>query len=365
MEICGQPSLPLPANQHVDFVAIDFETATSDPNSACAVGLAFVVGLEVVATTHRLIQPPGNQYAQGNIHVHGISPEDTEHGLSHRLAGTPPHAGRQALIAHNARFDMSVIKAPPPDGDPHVQQYADFKYIDSIAMARDLVPGRKNLAACAQCLGVELSHHHNAECDAVACAQIAITCIKANHCLNLGEFCFSQPHIRIQELSDLVLPVRTPTPVPRDGTPVGPQYHPNVHPKEIRPQVTFFDPTTPSTKKSLVFTGELSIDRREAMQRAVNVGAIIKTAVSRKTDFLVVGRQYNGPGGTATVSNKGGKGPSHPGRGEKPPPSALRAGVPPSAPGRPPPAPIGAPKHRCGEVISPPSRKGAEKIEKK
>ena len=40
------------------------------------------------------------------------------------------------------------------------------------------------------------------------------------------------------------------------------------------------------------------------MQRAVNVGAIIKTAVSRKTDFLVVGRQYNGPGGTATVSNK-------------------------------------------------------------
>ena len=27
MEICGQPSLPLLANQHVDFVAIDFETA--------------------------------------------------------------------------------------------------------------------------------------------------------------------------------------------------------------------------------------------------------------------------------------------------------------------------------------------------
>ncbi|MFQ8927743.1 MAG: hypothetical protein ACLR53_06905 [Evtepia gabavorous] len=40
------------------------------------------------------------------------------------------------------------------------------------------------------------------------------------------------------------------------------------------------------------------------MQRAVNVGAVIKTAVSRKTDFLVVGRQYDGPGGTATVSNK-------------------------------------------------------------
>lgn len=304
MEICGQPSLPLLANQHVDFVAIDFETATSDPNSACAVGLAFVVGLEVVATTHRLIQPPGNQYAQGNIHVHGIYPEDTEHAPDFLTVWQELHpmlAGR-ALIAHNARFDMSVIKASlAAYGDPYVQQYADFKYIDSIAMARDLVPGRKNLAACAQCLGVELSHHHNAECDAVACAQIAITCIKANHCLNLGEFCFSQPHIRIQELSDLVLPVRTPTPVPRGRNPrSGPKYHP----KEIRPQVTFFDPNHPFYQKSLVFTGELSIDRREAMQRAVNVGAIIKTAVSRKTDFLVVGRQYNGPGGTATVSNK-------------------------------------------------------------
>ena len=293
MEICGQPSLPLPANQHVDFVAIDFETATSDPNSACAVGLAFVVGLEVVATTHRLIQPPGNQYAQGNIHVHGIYPEDTEHAPDFLTVWQELHpmlAGK-ALIAHNARFDMSVIKASlAAYGDPYVQQYADFKYIDSIAMARDLVPGRKNLAACAQCLGVELSHHHNAECDAVACAQIAITC---------------QPHIRIQELSDLVLPVRTPTPVPRGRNPrSGPKYHPNVHPKEIRPQVTFFDPNHPFYQKSLVFTGELSIDRREAMQRAVNVGAIIKTAVSRKTDFLVVGRQYNGPGGTATVSNK-------------------------------------------------------------
>lgn len=308
MEICGQSSLPLPESQHVDFVAIDFETATSDPNSACAVGLAFVVGLEVVATLHRLIQPPGNQYAQGNIHVHGIYPEDTEHAPDFLTVWQELHpmlAGK-ALIAHNARFDMSVIKASlAAYGDPYVRQYADFKYIDSIAMARDLVPGRKNLAACAQCLGIDLAHHHNAECDAIACAQIAIASIKASHCLNLGEFCFSQPHIRIQELSDLVLPARAPTPPPRGRKPrSGPRYRANVHPKEIRPQVTFFDPSHPFYQKSLVFTGELSMDRREAMQRAVNVGAVIKTAVSRKTDFLVVGRQYDGPGGTATVSNK-------------------------------------------------------------
>ncbi len=117
MELCGNP--PLSNDQHVDFIAIDFETATSDPNSACAVGLTFVVGLEVTATAHRLIQPPGNQYDQGNINVHGIYPEDTELSPDFLTVWRELHpmlAGK-ALIAHNARFDMSVIKASwPPTG---------------------------------------------------------------------------------------------------------------------------------------------------------------------------------------------------------------------------------------------------------
>ena len=50
--------------------------------------------------------------------------------------------------------------------------------------------------------------------------------------------------------------------------------------------MSFFDPKHPLYQKAVVFTGELSIDRREAMQRAVNVGAVIKTAVSRKPIFL-------------------------------------------------------------------------------
>lgn len=43
--------------------------------------------------------------------------------------------------------------------------------------------------------------------------------------------------------------------------------------------------------KSIVFTGDLSISRTEAAQMAVNVGALVKTSISRKTDYLVVGEQ--------------------------------------------------------------------------
>ena len=219
----------------------------------------------------------------------------------------------KALIAHNARFDMSVIKASlAAYGDSYVQQYADFKYVDSIAMARDLVPGRKNLAACSECLGIDLEHHQNAECDAVACAEIAIACIKANHCLNLGEFCFSQPHVRIQEVADLVPPTPRPkvpkTTQPRRTHAVGPgpalAQNRHIKPRDIQPQVSTFDTSHPLYQKSLVFTGELSIDRKEAMQRAVNVGAVLRSSVSRRTDFLVVGHQYDGPDGQATISNK-------------------------------------------------------------
>ena len=315
MDQCSLQALPLPANEHVDFVAIDFETASGNPNSAGSVGLAFVVGLEVVATTHRLIKPPGNKYEWGNVRVHGIRPRDTVNAPDFLTVWQELHpmlVGK-ALIAHNARFDMSVIKASlAAYGDSYVQQYADFKYVDSIAMARDLVPGRKNLAACSECLGIDLEHHHNAECDAVACAEIAIACIKANHCLNLGEFCFSQPHVRIQEVADLVLPTPRPkvpkTTQPRRTHAVGPgpalAQNRHIKPRDIQPQVSTFDTSHPLYQKSLVFTGELSIDRKEAMQRAVNVGAVLRSSVSRRTDFLVVGHQYDGPDGQAPISNK-------------------------------------------------------------
>lgn len=45
------------------------------------------------------------------------------------------------------------------------------------------------------------------------------------------------------------------------------------------------------TGKCVVFTGELVMTRREAMQKAVDAGAILKRDVSNKVDYLVVGDQ--------------------------------------------------------------------------
>lgn len=62
-------------------------------------------------------------------------------------------------------------------------------------------------------------------------------------------------------------------------------------PKDVVPSAIPVDTTHPLYDKKIVFTGELSIGRREAAQMAVDVGAIVRSSVSSKTDYLVVGKQ--------------------------------------------------------------------------
>lgn len=51
------------------------------------------------------------------------------------------------------------------------------------------------------------------------------------------------------------------------------------------------DADHPLYNKTIVFTGDLSIDREEAAERAANLGAKVRTGVSGKTDILVCGER--------------------------------------------------------------------------
>lgn len=51
------------------------------------------------------------------------------------------------------------------------------------------------------------------------------------------------------------------------------------------------DVNHPLYNKTIVFTGDLSIDREEAAERAANLGAKVRTKVSGKTDILVCGER--------------------------------------------------------------------------
>ena len=97
----------------LNFTAIDFETATDRRNSACSVAVVEVRDGDVARTYSTLIRPPGLQFSSFNISIHGITPEMVRHERD--FAGVwpelRPFLEDRIVIAHNAPFDMGVLKS--------------------------------------------------------------------------------------------------------------------------------------------------------------------------------------------------------------------------------------------------------------
>lgn len=157
-----------------DFTALDFETANSHPSSACAVGLVRVRDGEVVARDSWLIQPPQNhaEFLPFNIKIHGITPEMVTNAATweEQLPRLVDFVGDDVAIAHNASFDMGVIRAACSET---VTPTPKFKYMCSVQVSRktfDIPSHRLPLAAAAA--GFREFPHHDALADAEACAAI-------------------------------------------------------------------------------------------------------------------------------------------------------------------------------------------------
>lgn len=160
----------------LDFTAIDFETANASTASACAVGLARVRGGQVVATADWLIKPPPghDRFFEFNTGIHGIRAEDVADALgwSAQLGALTAFAGADVLVAHNAGFDMAVLRrACEATGDV----CPPYRYLCSLQLSRkvyDLASYR--LPAVAAEAGYRQFSHHDALADALACAHIVV-----------------------------------------------------------------------------------------------------------------------------------------------------------------------------------------------
>jgi len=161
-----------------DFIAIDFETASNEHHSACSLGLAFVKNAKIIDKKYYLIKPPC-KFIPYNVKIHGLTEEDVENAPTWAEIWPEINAltKNSLLIAHSAKFDISVLIACCNFYNlplPH------FQYIDSIDLFRAAYPTHQkaSLDYCAHLLSIDLKNHHNAACDAIACAQVAIKSIK-------------------------------------------------------------------------------------------------------------------------------------------------------------------------------------------
>ncbi len=160
----------------LDFTAIDFETANSSSASACSVGLVKVRGGVVVDEAGWLIRPPAgfDSFSEWNTRIHGIIASDVAGALlwSEQLPDLVAFADGDALVAHNAGFDMGVIKGACAAS---YLDCPDFSYLCSLRVARktyNLDSYRLPMAAMAA--GFEGFHHHDALDDSRACAAIVV-----------------------------------------------------------------------------------------------------------------------------------------------------------------------------------------------
>ena len=165
--------------QGLNFIAIDFETATGRRASVCEAGICVVRDGRIVETRSWLVRPQDNMYSYWNMQIHGIRPNDTEQSpefpevwaeISGYLDECP------VLVAHNAAFDISCIRSslelyglPKPD----------VTYYCSLRAARKLYDfGCNTLDYLCDQFEIPYGQHHRAGDDAEMCARLFIREVK-------------------------------------------------------------------------------------------------------------------------------------------------------------------------------------------
>lgn len=263
------------------FAAIDFETATSERNSACAVGVVVFEQGSVIDGRRLLIRPPGNRYDGFNTALHGIGPSDTRDspGFPEAWEQIAGMLDGQLVVAHNTAFDMSVLRRSAEHYD---YEPAAFPFTCTYRLARSAMPAAPSwgLKALAADFGIPLSHH-----DPVSDAQAA-----GHLWLALPErFNTTHPELLARHgyrLGLCDLSVYRPY---SNAQPSSSGSSSSFSAKDFAPRAEP-DPDGLLFAKKIAFTGTLGcMPRREAFQAAVDAGAAPTGSVSKRTDYLVVG----------------------------------------------------------------------------
>lgn len=156
----------------MDFVAIDFETATSCDMRICSMGICVVENNKVCETKEILIKPDPFEFDECNINIHHITPDMVnDRGIFKDYWNEIfPYLNDRIIIAHNAAFDIGGLVK-------NLHRYnlifPSFRYICTVKLSQKAYPDLPShkLNNLAQSLNITFDHHHAAD-DAYACAMV-------------------------------------------------------------------------------------------------------------------------------------------------------------------------------------------------
>ena len=174
----GGRSLRLPGffdrTEFDTFTAIDVETPNRYSRSICSIGLVHVDEAGEPIRLHYLVNPE-DDFDGINISIHGIRPEyvENEPTLATIWPEIEPYFSDGLVVAHNALFDLPVMRRALERHEIYAEHW---RYLCTLEKARRHIPkdafGSHKLDALCEGLGIALESHHNALCDALACANL-------------------------------------------------------------------------------------------------------------------------------------------------------------------------------------------------
>jgi DNA polymerase-3 subunit epsilon len=242
----------------MEFIAVDVETANPDLSSICQIGLVAFRDGQILAEVQTLVNPE-DYFDELNVMIHGIDEAQVEDAPTlPELASIITQALSGNVAACHTFFDrVAVTRA----FEKYQLTPPECRWLDTAKVTRrawpEVAKTGYGLASIAEKLGIKFRHHEAQE-DARAAGLVLIRAIETTG-ITLDEW-----FDRVRRPIDLA----SQKPITREGNPDGPLYG-----------------------EVVIFTGSLSIPRREAADLAATAGCRVATGVSSVITILVVGDQ--------------------------------------------------------------------------
>ncbi len=242
----------------MNFVAVDVETANADFASICQVGIVVFKNGKAQESWESLVNP--EDFFDGiNVSIHGIN-EDMIAGspIFPNILNIVKNYFENNVVVSHTHFDrVSINRAAEKYGKVfNVPIWLDTAMVVRRAWPDKYASRGYGLANVAKDLGIEFLHH-NAKEDARAAGEILIKTIREIG-LNIEEW--------IQRVKKPIGANIQSGKIARKGNPDG----------HLAGEVA-------------VFTGALSISRREAADLAAQAGCEVAPSVTQSTTLLIVG----------------------------------------------------------------------------
>jgi len=175
-------------------VAIDFETTNKHDASACSIGYAVIENRKIIENDSILLKPhvDTGEFLPQNIRIHHITPsmvkDAPEFDTVYKNKLAKVFEG-SVLVAHNAIFDMKVLKSLSCIYNLQIPAYNFFCTVDLSKNVWENLFNHK-LPTVADAVNYRLKNHHDACYDAYACAKIVTSAMKDLDTDSMEGLCF-------------------------------------------------------------------------------------------------------------------------------------------------------------------------------